>query len=75
MTTLQEVQSAANQLSPEDRGALAEYLLGTLDSAESGEIRTAWLSVAHDRLAELRSGREFGVPAAEVLRALTGSSS
>jgi exosome complex RNA-binding protein Rrp4 len=75
MTTLQEVQSAANQLSPEDRGALAEYLLGTLDSAESGEIRAAWLSVAQDRLADLRSGRVVGVPAAEVLRAMSESGS
>lgn len=75
MITLQQLQSDAEQLSLADRGALTEFLLGTLDQDQSEAVQTEWLSLAHQRLEELRTGQVVGVSASEVLRAMSESGS
>ncbi|MCE9530469.1 MAG: addiction module protein [Planctomycetes bacterium] len=73
--TLLDLMIAAEALSIEDRADLAHFLLMSLDEddvseAEEAEIRAEWIAVAQERSAEMKSGKEVGIPAEEVLRTL-----
>lgn len=67
--TLQELKDAASNLPVGERAELAQFLLRSLDEEEEG-AREAWLTLAEQRMAEVRAGEVVGVPAEEVLKNL-----
>lgn len=62
--TLDQFKTEAAALPPEDRAALAEYLLNSLD--DSGADDAAWEEGINRRVAGIRSGKEVGRPAEDV---------
>jgi len=67
-TKLDEVITAALQLSIEERAQLAGRLLLSLDEPSESEVERLWLEEAERRLKEFREGKTRGIPADEVLR-------
>ena len=67
-TKLDEVITAALQLTIEERAQLAGRLLLSLDEPSEAEVERLWLEEAERRLKEFREGRVRGIPADEVLR-------
>lgn len=63
--TLEQWKTETASLPPEDRAALAEYLLGSLDDSDADDA--AWEAELDHRVEDIRSGREVGIPAEEVL--------
>ena len=61
----EELIAEANSLPLEERAALADSLLKSLNPPEA-DIDKEWASVAERRLAELRSGKVKGIPGGEV---------
>jgi len=59
------MKTEANSLPLEERAALADSLLKSLNPPEA-DIDKEWASVAERRLAELRSGKVKGIPGGEV---------
>ncbi len=71
--TLEELRTAAINLSAEERAKLAHFLIESLDELEEvneDEVRKEWMEVAHRRLDEIEAGTAIGIPAEEVLRDL-----
>lgn len=68
--TLEEWKSETAALPPEDRAALAEYLLDSLVDDEADMDDAAWEEELNRRIAEIRSGKEVGIPAEEVMAKL-----
>lgn len=62
-TSAESVLQAALQLSPDDRAALVEGLIGSLDQPDAA-MDALWLKEAQDRMAAYRSG-ELGAVDAE----------
>lgn len=58
------------KLSADDRAALADILLDSLDEKDREEIESAWAAELDRRFEEIESGSEVGEPAAEVFRKL-----
>ena len=73
---LDEIERDAIALAPEERAALAERLLATLDDGEDADAEEAWLAEAERRYQEYRAGRLKAAPAdqafAEARRRLAG---
>jgi putative addiction module component (TIGR02574 family) len=67
-TKLDEVTTAALQLSIEERAQLAGRLLLSLDEPSESEVERLWLEEAERRLEEFRKGRVRGILTDEVLR-------
>ena len=67
-TRLDEVMSAAMDLSLEERAQLAGRLLLSLDEPSESEVERLWLEEAERRLKEFREGKVQGIPADEVFR-------
>jgi putative addiction module component (TIGR02574 family) len=67
-TKLDEVITAALQLTIEERAQLAGRLLLSLDEPSESEVERLWLEEAERRLKEFREGKMRGMPADEVLR-------
>jgi putative addiction module component (TIGR02574 family) len=65
---LDDVISAALQLSIEERAQLAGRLLLSLDEPSESEAEALWLEEAERRLREFREGRVRSIPADEVFR-------
>ena len=65
--TKEQIRSAALQMDPTDRGALAEELWLSLTQSEQEEIDKAWLEEAYRRDAELKAGRMSTVSVDEVM--------
>jgi len=65
---LDEIITAALQLSIEERAQLAGRLLLSLDEPSESELEQLWLEEAERRLKEFREGRVRGIPADEVFR-------
>jgi putative addiction module component (TIGR02574 family) len=65
MTRLQAIETEALSLEPNDRAALAETLLASLDTPE--EIEAAWAEEIERRSADFKSGAVRGIPAEIVL--------
>lgn len=65
---LDDVISAALQLSIEERAQLAGRLLLSLDEPSESEAEALWLEEAERRLREFREGRVRSIPAEEVFR-------
>ena len=62
------LQEAALSLPPEERAALAEKLLSSLDEPSDAELEQAWLSVAARRARELERGNVQAVSEQDVRR-------
>ena len=62
------LQQAALSLPPDERAALAEKLLLSLDEQSETELERTWLSEAARRARELDSGEVQAIPAEDVLR-------
>jgi putative addiction module component (TIGR02574 family) len=67
-TKLDEVISAALQLSLQERAQLAGRLLLSLDEPSESEVEQLWLEEAERRLKEFREGKVRGIPADDVFR-------
>ena len=64
-TSAESVLQAALRLSPDDRAALVEALIGSLDQPDAA-MDALWLKEAQDRMATYRSGELGAVDAEEV---------
>jgi putative addiction module component (TIGR02574 family) len=65
--SIDELESAAMQLPPEERERLGEKLLASVDT--SLEFEEEWAEEADRRIEEMLSGKVKPVPGDEVLRA------
>jgi putative addiction module component (TIGR02574 family) len=66
MTDFSDVLKTALSLEIQDRAALAERLLASLDELSEKESEQLWSEVAEKRLQEIRAGRARTIPAGEV---------
>lgn len=66
MADLADVLKSALSLEVEDRAALAERLLASLEDLSPEEADHLWAEEAERRLQELRAGRARAIPAKEV---------
>ena len=62
------LQEAALSLPPDERAALAEKLLLSLDEPTDSKLERSWLSEAAHRARELDRGEVQAVPAEDVRR-------
>ena len=62
------LQEAALSLPPDERAALAEKLLLSLDEPTDAEFERTWLAEAARRARELDSGELEAIPAEDVRR-------
>ena len=69
ISTLDQWKSDLSALPVTQRAELAQYLLDSLEADEK-TARTEWLALAKQRMADVRTGRVTGTPAAEVLKSL-----
>lgn len=67
-TTVQDIAEQALQLSPEDREALVERLIASLEPAEP--LHPAWREEISRRVTEMNAGRTRFIPADEAMAAL-----
>lgn len=65
--TREEIRSAALELEPSDREALAEELLLSISDADREKIDAAWLAEAYRRDASFAQGRMTALPVEDVL--------
>ena len=63
-----ELESEAMELAIEERAALAEKLILSLDAPSETENLQLWVEEAERRLKELREGTAMDVPAEDVFR-------
>lgn len=63
----EQIQIEALSLPPQQRAELAERLLDSLGSESTDEVSSEWISLACERLAEIRSGRVTPVDGVAVL--------
>jgi putative addiction module component (TIGR02574 family) len=68
--TKEQVRSAALQLDPSDREALAEELLLSIDAEQASAIDAAWLDEVRRRDEAFIAGRTSAKPASEVIERL-----
>jgi len=66
--TLEELEIEVLKLGLEERAALAEKLILSLDAPSEAENLRLWIAEAERRLKELREGTATEVPAQEVFR-------
>ena len=65
---LEELESEVMKFGLEERAALAEKLILSLDAPSEAENLRLWIAEAERRLKELREGTATEVPAQEVFR-------
>ena len=65
--TLEQIRTAALQLDPREREALAEELLLSINGADRDAIDAAWRAEARRRDADLRAGKSQLRPMDEVI--------
>jgi len=68
MPDLSELLKTALTLDVQDRAALAEKLLASLEELSEEDADRLWAEEAQRRLEEYRAGRAATVPASEVAR-------
>jgi hypothetical protein len=66
--TLEDLEEEALELKLDDRAALAEKLLRSLEGISDAENERLWLAEAERRLLEIQSGQVETLPGEEVLR-------
>lgn len=69
--TLEQLKQAADNLTPNERDELAEYLIAS--SEADGEGLEAWLDEADRRLENFESGKTKGVAYEDVIQKLRGN--
>jgi hypothetical protein len=65
---LEDVEEEALELKLDDRAALAEKLLRSLEGISEAENERLWLAESERRLLEIQSGQVEALPGEEVLR-------
>jgi putative addiction module component (TIGR02574 family) len=65
---LAEVTKEAMDLSPDQRLALASFLLESTDAASHPDAETAWDAEIRDRICEIDEGRVTGIAYADVMQ-------
>jgi hypothetical protein len=65
---LEDVEEEALELKLDDRAALAEKLLRSLEGISDAENERLWLAESERRLLEIQSGQVEALPGEEVLR-------
>ncbi len=65
---LKKCEIQALKLAPQDRAALAEHLIASLDTLDDVENERLWLDEAERRYQEYKKGNIQARPAEEVLR-------
>jgi putative addiction module component (TIGR02574 family) len=68
--TAESLKSSLARLSHEDRAELAYFLIQSLGEGEDADAEAAWDAELARRLAEIKSGKEQGEPAAKVFAEL-----
>ncbi len=68
MPDLAEVLTSALSLSLDDRAALADRLLASLDQLDEEEAERLWAEEAHRRLQEYRAGHATALDARDVAK-------
>ena len=68
--TKEEIRTAALELNPKEREALAEELLLSIADHESAQIDAAWLEEIRKREAEFEAGRMTAIPAHQAIEAI-----
>jgi putative addiction module component (TIGR02574 family) len=63
-----ELESRALKLPRRERARLAQRLISSLDPEVDADVDKLWLQESERRLAELKSGKVAGIPAAKVIR-------
>ena len=65
---LKKCETQALKLTPQERAALAEHLIASLDAIDDTENERLWLEEADRRYQEYKKGNIQARPAGEVLR-------
>lgn len=65
---LKECEAQALQLTPQDRAALAEHLIASLDSIDDSQVESLWLDEAERRYADYKNGKIAARDAASVMK-------
>jgi putative addiction module component (TIGR02574 family) len=68
--TLEQLKEAASDLPLPERAELAQFLVHSLDAKQAAAIRSEWLMLAEQRMADVKAGKVVGIPAEEVLENL-----
>jgi putative addiction module component (TIGR02574 family) len=74
--TAKQIEDAAVKLPKRDRERLARKLLDTLPvkpEDEDPEILAAWIEEVERRIDDFETGKEVGIPAAEVFKRVRAS--
>ncbi len=66
-TSLVELEKQAMELLLQDRAKLIASLIASLDSADEGDVETAWEQEVRERSAAYRAGKVEAAPGKEVL--------
>ncbi len=69
--TLEQLKLAVDELTQDERDALAEYLMASNEA--EGETLEAWLNEAERRLENFERGETKGVPYEDVIQKLRGT--
>ena len=67
--TLEQLKSTLSALPTPERAELVHYILRTLAAPEEGAA-TEWLSLAKQRMEDVRADRVVGIPADQVMKRL-----
>ena len=67
--SLEELKTTLITLPIDQRAELAHYLLRSLDAAEP-DAANEWLTLAQQRMDDIRAGKVVGIPAEQVLQSL-----
>ncbi|MDB6122183.1 MAG: uncharacterized protein JWQ71_1176 [Pedosphaera sp.] len=59
---VKEIERQALELSPEEREALADHLLRSLDDAPLNHVDEAWVAEAERRYQDFKSGKTQAIP-------------
>ena len=65
--SLEELETEIKKLTLKERGALAKWIVQSLDDLPESEIEALWAEEAERRLDELEQGLATEIPAEEVL--------
>ncbi len=65
--TFEQLAEDALQLRPSARAELADFLVGSLETAEPDEVQRLWIEAAARRMSEIRSGEVKTIPGNEVI--------
>jgi putative addiction module component (TIGR02574 family) len=68
LMTLRVLEKEVLELPPRSRARLAEKIIASLDAYADPKLAVSWDKEIGRRVAEIQSGAEKGIPAAEVMK-------